>query len=457
MATAVCFSGSVSRTRLPDRGASIATHLLRPLAAHVLLALSHEPRDNCSSPHGCHLPTRLAALLPFAAAELEPAWPLPRLLRAMERLPHWPAVLRAFTARKARLRCERNAAWRHGSRSPPYRCSLPRLNSYLSPVIGRNNALLELRGLHFCLRTLARLEASSGKSYARVVHSRIEFVWLRPHPPLHLLAPRFVWVPSGEDYYSGLNDRHAVMNRSAAEVYFGRWRHLLDGSILRIDRQLNRSCVSNAQQMQSENLLRATLSHFGCAVRRFASTHHLGCCAAAGCFTRACYKRALPSRTAAARVCGAAAAAAAKGEGVLAACRRERAAVDGEGSNATLAAGKYRDEVELGVQHALALSLPGAAWGVLRGVYSPRGLVCVPSLPAARRRGAKVPCHLLAIVVPARHAQAFRAMLEALEFKGLNKSYQESFYVAWHNRSEDPATADYSGELQVAGRTVLLR
>ena len=52
----------------------------------------------------------------------------------------------------------------------------------------------------------------------RVVFSRLEFWWLRPHPPLRLLHPSVVWLPSGEDYYGGVNDRHAVLNRSAAQV-----------------------------------------------------------------------------------------------------------------------------------------------------------------------------------------------------------------------------------------------
>ena len=36
----------------------------------------------------------------------------------------------------------------------------------------------------------------------------------------------------------GLNDRHAVLNRSQAEAYFGRWDALLDGRVMQIEPQL---------------------------------------------------------------------------------------------------------------------------------------------------------------------------------------------------------------------------
>ena len=61
-----------------------------------------------------------------------------------------------------------------------------------------------------------------------MVHTRLEFAWLRPHPPLSALHPAHVWVPAGEDYYSGVNDRHAVLSRAAAEVDGGHF-HSADG------------------------------------------------------------------------------------------------------------------------------------------------------------------------------------------------------------------------------------
>ena len=58
--------------------------------------------------------------------------------------------------------------------------------------------------------------------------TRLEFEWLHDHPPLHLLDPSYLWVPTGEDN-EGVNDRHWVANRRDAEHVFRRWDTLLDG------------------------------------------------------------------------------------------------------------------------------------------------------------------------------------------------------------------------------------
>jgi hypothetical protein len=99
---------------------------------------------------------------------------------------------------------------------------------------------------------------------------------LRPHPPLSLLQPaQAVWIPSGEDYYGGLNDRHAVLSRAAAEVYMRRWDFLMDGSIMRIDHQLQRGAVTNGVNLQDENLVAHVLDFFGIPVRRLSAAE---CC-----------------------------------------------------------------------------------------------------------------------------------------------------------------------------------
>ena len=46
--------------------------------------------------------------------------------------------------------------------------------------------------------------------------TRLEFEWTHPHPPLALLDPAFLWLPTGEDN-TGLNDRHWIANRHDAE------------------------------------------------------------------------------------------------------------------------------------------------------------------------------------------------------------------------------------------------
>lgn len=62
-----------------------------------------------------------------------------------------------------------------------------------------------------------------------MLFTRLEFEWLAPHPPLHLLDSALVWLPTGEDN-GGLNDRHWLASRAHAEVVFRRWDMLLDAA-----------------------------------------------------------------------------------------------------------------------------------------------------------------------------------------------------------------------------------
>lgn len=54
--------------------------------------------------------------------------------------------------------------------------------------------------------------------YDRFVVTRSDFLWLSPHPPLDLLRVDRLWIPEGEDW-GGINDRHAVLDRSSLVAY----------------------------------------------------------------------------------------------------------------------------------------------------------------------------------------------------------------------------------------------
>lgn len=54
--------------------------------------------------------------------------------------------------------------------------------------------------------------------YHRIVLTRGDFYWLQDHPALSALHSRYIWTPS-RFAQGGVNDRHAVLNRSAANVY----------------------------------------------------------------------------------------------------------------------------------------------------------------------------------------------------------------------------------------------
>ena len=97
----------------------------------------------------------------------------------------------------------------------------------------------------------------------------------------------------------------------------------------------------------------------------------------------------------------------------------------------------YLYQVELAVQHALALLLPEAQFSIQSGVASFRRSHCIlnktvqfqtalRALPTRRED-----CVTLAISAPKDHALPFRLMLESLGFRGFRKRYAESPFIVW--------------------------
>ena len=251
------------------------------------------------------------------------------------------------------------------------------------------------------------------------------------------------------------------------------------------------------------------LRYHNLPLRRFAATALMGCCTGV-CFTSACYKRPSPLRAAVGAVVDAAShdhghdappavaaggdeappspssaeeacrrldfrrqafdfdwatrLAAARGDGALAArtpwerqpgrslvaeARRAAAA----NVSAVLVSGKYRDEVELAVQHATALRLPGAAYRLERGV--PAAGACVlrsratpaqlrrPPPHGAGRRAAAANCSMVVVAAAEAHADGFRAVMLSLGLQGFRKQPRRrrlrgaatvldtSAYIAW--------------------------
>lgn len=94
------------------------------------------------------------------------------------------------------------------------------LHEHICPV---NPSCILRQEFHYqsrCIRMVEHYEQSAargGRTYERVMFTRLEFEWLHDHPPLSLLDPRYLWVPTGEDN-TGLNDRHWLANRHDAAV-----------------------------------------------------------------------------------------------------------------------------------------------------------------------------------------------------------------------------------------------
>ena len=219
---AVLYAGWLS-VRVPQRGEAARRNLINVLGADVFVAGTYLPaeradcerrqRTDLKSTGGSHeasigatkcLFRRLEALRPFARARAERMLTESELRQRLQRSPHWPRVVARFQASKTADGI-----------------------TIFAPVLGDRN-LSVLRELHDYSRSIRLVEAHEarkrgGTRYARIVFSRLEFEWLAPHPPLGLLEPSSaVWLPSG-GVSGGLNDRHALLSRSAADVYMKRW------------------------------------------------------------------------------------------------------------------------------------------------------------------------------------------------------------------------------------------
>ena len=216
----------------------------------------------------------LSALRPFAAASVEPQPTRDELIAALRASGRWEAYARqASGAGEGRL----------SAADADPRLWLPTM---LSPALG-NPSGHTLREFHYqarCMRMIeARERAAGGRPYGRVLFTRLELEWLRPHPPLELLDPAVTWVPAGEDNF-GVVDRHWLAPRAAAARLMGRWDALVDGSAVEVvhGHGSGGGHVALARVtprfVSSEIYLERTLSFYGLRVGRFPMVAFLQCC-----------------------------------------------------------------------------------------------------------------------------------------------------------------------------------
>ena len=211
---AVTFSGWLG-VHIPAAGRSARKALVDPMGADVLVAGTYLPSE-CGTKSACDaLWLRLAWLGPFAARSLEPMPTRQQLTQLLaKRMPLWQNVKAAFRA---------NATYEG-------------LNIF-TPLLGnaRANVLRELLSYERVYMLLRQVEARRARKYERVLFSRLEYRWLAPHPPLAPFfadddARRTVWAPPPDS--SGFNDRHAVMARASAPIYFRRLSALFSPRVL---------------------------------------------------------------------------------------------------------------------------------------------------------------------------------------------------------------------------------
>lgn len=293
--TAVCFGG-YHAVNVYAYGLNLRKQLIEPLRADVFMALTYRHDDNCSTVESCGVLERVKHLWPIARVEIEPMQLTKDLSQKLEALPHWTNIIAAFN--RSHRTCFRNPSWDHATAaadSTPWACihlQHTQYNTIFSPVIGLNklNVLRQEYALSKCLRLIHSHEAATGQLYSRLVHSRLESIWLAPHPPISLMDSRCLWVPDGEDY-GGLNDRHAIMNRSQAELYMARWDMILDGRVMQNNANLQSGTCCGS--MSDERWLLSLTRYYRLPVCRFPQLFFLTCCNSqtwANCFRQTCHR-----------------------------------------------------------------------------------------------------------------------------------------------------------------------
>ena len=213
--------------------------------------------------------SKIGALAPFAAVEVEPQPAAFALREALRRSGHLGAYEKQASGAGA-------GKLRDGDSDP--RLWLPTM---LSPAVGNPQANT-LREFHYQSRCMDMIEATEseqrgGRQYERVLFTRLENHWLAPHPPLALLSPTRVWLPAGEDN-GGVNDRHWLAPRRHAGLLIRRWDALLDGSALLAVHGSTQLQRVSPQFLSSEMYLRYFAGHHGIGIGRFPMLAYLACC-----------------------------------------------------------------------------------------------------------------------------------------------------------------------------------
>ncbi|MDY7023367.1 MAG: hypothetical protein SWJ54_18785 [Cyanobacteriota bacterium] len=90
--------------------------------------------------------------------------------------------------------------------------------NWLGGIKGRRGSGFHLNYNYWKLWARLKDLKNSDSNDQRFIITRTDLFWLVEHPPLNLLDPKLVWIPTGENY-NGYNDRHAVCNDKNVEDY----------------------------------------------------------------------------------------------------------------------------------------------------------------------------------------------------------------------------------------------
>eukprot|EP00927_Polykrikos_kofoidii_P076373 TRINITY_DN733_c1_g1_i13.p1 TRINITY_DN733_c1_g1~~TRINITY_DN733_c1_g1_i13.p1 ORF type:complete len:652 (+),score=72.30 TRINITY_DN733_c1_g1_i13:141-1958(+) len=242
---AVCGTGALRGVQLKDGLSSIRRHVVEALAANLF----------------AYSPVKKATELKAAVEQLAGG------------LGHAKTILVAEEWSKAELAIIFDAA-RPGSPLSKFK------GNWRSPLFNQpGGSLLMLYHQAMCHQMVVAHEQQRGSTYSLVVWTRLDMYWMVPHPPLQLgqaakslAGESIVWVPRGEDWFGGLNDRHAAFSRRAFDIHHSSFHKVASGNISGV--QVGKFGTS------SEHLWRSVVQRANVTLRRFDSAAFIMCCEA---------------------------------------------------------------------------------------------------------------------------------------------------------------------------------
>lgn len=143
--------------------------------------------------------------------------------------------------------------------------------NWLGGMQGRGGSGMHLTYNYWKLLERLQHLKTKGFDYQRFVITRTDLFWMVEHPPLKLLDPRFVWIPTGEDY-SGYNDRHAICSKKNICQYLNSFEYMMNSRAFDYLFYLD---YEHKHGINHEKHLKSHLDYCGVRVGRFKSLAYL--------------------------------------------------------------------------------------------------------------------------------------------------------------------------------------
>ncbi|GBF81187.1 hypothetical protein [Aphanothece sacrum] len=141
--------------------------------------------------------------------------------------------------------------------------------NWLGGLKGRRGSGFHLNFNYWQLFKRLQNLKKGGSDYQRFIITRTDLFWLVEHPPLNLLEPKLLWIPTGENY-NGYNDRHAICSDQNVADYLSLFEFMLSlKALVYIYNDLD------GNNLNHERHLKSHLDYCGVEVARFKNVAYL--------------------------------------------------------------------------------------------------------------------------------------------------------------------------------------